>query len=228
MEWVVGTFLSQDKIAYQEIWDGVDQHNLNQKAFNLPSRLIAKTFVFRLMYGGQAYSYANDPDFTDVSRSEKFWQKVIDAFYEKYYGFAQWHKQIVVDAMRDGYLLMPTGRLYPFTAKRGWNGELKAPETLIKNYPVQGLGADMMSICRVSFARRFKASGIRGKLVNSVHDSIVLDIYKEDLEVVVKMFHEVVADLPANFEKLFGVKFNLPMKCEVSYGNNMKELVEFA
>ena len=63
--------------------------------------------------------------------------------------------------------------------------------------------------------------------MNSVHDSIVCDIHKEDLEVVVKMFHSVIGDLPANFQKLFGVEFNLPMMCEVSYGSNMKELVEF-
>lgn len=47
LEWVVGTFLSKDKVAFEEIWNKVDQHSLNQKAFGLPSRLIAKKFVFR-------------------------------------------------------------------------------------------------------------------------------------------------------------------------------------
>ena len=47
LEWVAGTFLSQDKLAIQEIWDGVDQHSVNMNAFKLPSRLIAKKFVFR-------------------------------------------------------------------------------------------------------------------------------------------------------------------------------------
>lgn len=47
LEWVVGTYLSKDKVAKQEILDKVDQHTLNQKAFGLPSRLIAKKFVFR-------------------------------------------------------------------------------------------------------------------------------------------------------------------------------------
>ena len=47
LEWVAGTFLSQDKVAIDEIWNRVDQHTLNQTTFGLPSRLIAKTFVFR-------------------------------------------------------------------------------------------------------------------------------------------------------------------------------------
>lgn len=47
LEWVAGSFLSQDKVAHDEIWNKVDQHTLNQQAFNLPSRLVAKKFVFR-------------------------------------------------------------------------------------------------------------------------------------------------------------------------------------
>ena len=95
LEWVCATYLSQDQTAAKEIWDGTDQHTDNQLRFGLPSRLIAKTFVFRLIYGGSAYSYANDTNFTDVSRSESFWQNVIDEFYNKYQGLGQWHKDIV-------------------------------------------------------------------------------------------------------------------------------------
>jgi len=225
LEWVVGAYLSKDKIAYEEIRAGVDQHSLNQKAFNLPSRLIAKTFVFRLMYGGQAYSYAHDPDFTDVSSSEKFWQKVIDAFYEKYSGFREWHIKIVQEAMNTGCLVMPTGRVYEFEPKVNWRGDLQAPETIIKNYPVQGLGADMMSIARVDFARRFNESNIEGYIVNTVHDSVVCDI-REEVQATAILFHQVFNDLPSNFEHIFKVPFDLPMKCEVSVGPNMKDLTE--
>lgn len=47
LEWVVGAYLSQDEVAIEEILRGVDQHSDNQIRFKLPSRLIAKTFVFR-------------------------------------------------------------------------------------------------------------------------------------------------------------------------------------
>jgi len=227
LEWVAGTFLSQDKLAYDEIWNKVDQHSLNQKAFNLPSRLIAKTFVFRLMYGGQAYSYANDPDFTHVSTSMKYWQKVIDAFYEKYHGFAEWHKNIVTEAMDKKQLVMPTGRVYLFDYKTNYKGELEAPHTIIKNYPVQGLGADIMSIARVSFAKRWFDMNIEGVMVNTVHDSIVVDVPSHELDRVAKLFHSVFADLPTNFERVFKVPFTLPMTCEVLYGDNMKEMKEY-
>lgn len=220
LEWIVGAYLSQDEVAIKEIWNEVDQHSLNQKAFGLPSRLIAKKFVFRLMYGGSAYSYANDPDFTDVSRSEKFWQKVIDKFYEKYYGLARWHTEIVQQVTLTGQLVMPTGRIYEF--ERDKRGEW--PVTTIKNYPVQGLGADLMSIARVSFMRRFKNENFSGVLINTVHDSIVVDLPEAEIKKCVKLFDAVFTDIPTNFRKLFGVEFNLPLRCECGVGNNMKEL----
>jgi DNA polymerase I-like protein with 3'-5' exonuclease and polymerase domains len=227
LEWVVGSYLSQDKIAIQEIIDKVDQHSLNQKAFGLPSRLIAKIFVFRLMYGGSAYAYANDPDFSSVSSSEKYWQKVIDAFYNKYTGLRDWHIKIVQEAIQNGQLIMPTGRIYKFELGRNYKGEFKAPETIIKNYPVQGLGADLMSIARISFMKRFRDANINGILVNTVHDSIVCDIMESEVRRTVEIFHSVFNDIPINFNRLFGVEFNLPLACEVSVGKNMKELTEY-
>lgn len=224
LEWVGGTYLSQDKVAFDEIWAGVDQHTLNQEAFGLPSRLIAKTFVFRLMYGGSAYSYANDTNFTDVSNKEKFWQEVIDAFYNKYKGMAQWHKAIIKEAVMNKQLVMPTGRICRFELKPNWRGDLVAPETIIKNYPVQGLGADIMSVIRVEFARLFKKEKVKGVLINTVHDSIVCDTENSELQLVNNLFLDVFKRGPELFEKRFHVKFNLPLQCEVGYGNNMKEL----
>lgn len=62
-------YLSQDQVLMKELIEGLDVHGSNQEAFGLPSRLIAKVFVFRLIYGGSAYSYAHDPDFMGVTVS---------------------------------------------------------------------------------------------------------------------------------------------------------------
>lgn len=228
LEIVCIAYLSQDKVLMKELIDGVDIHGENQKVFGLPSRLVAKVFVFRLIYGGSAYSYSVDPDFTDVSTSEKYWQKVIDKFYQKYTGIHDWHTKITQEAMTTGKLTMPTGRVYLFEPKRSKRGELETPDTIIKNYPVQGLGADLMSIARVSFSRRFKDANIDGYLVNTVHDSIVCDCKQESTEQVGRIFLNVFSDIPANFKRVFGVEFNLPLRCEISVGTNMKDLVEIS
>lgn len=231
LEIVCGAYLSQDPVLMQELLDGVDIHGRNQAMLGLPEgkkgRLVAKIFVFRLMYGGGAWGYANDPEFSWISAKKEFWQEKIDAFYFKYKGFARWHNEIVSKAPREGHLIMPTGRIYYFPLFRNKYDELEVPERSIKNYPVQGLGADVMAVARVSFYKRWKACGdIDGVIVNTVHDSIVCDVNKKEVERVAGLFNGVFKDLPDNFGRVFGRKFNLPLHCEVLAGSNMTDMKE--
>ena len=119
---------------------------------------------------------------------------------------------------------MPTGRIYYFDPSQR-NGDLVWPRTKILNYPVQGLGADLMCIARVSFRTRFKAMKLPGELISTIHDSIVVDT--PEPEAVGKLFFEIFDRIPMNFEKLFGKKFNLPTRCEVSIGPDKYNLTEF-
>jgi len=224
LEWVCAAFLSQDSVAIKEIMGETDQHTDNQKRFGLPSRLVAKTFVFRLIYGGSAYSYANDPNFKDIG-NEKFWQNVIDQFYTKYSGLKKWHDDIMFKVKQTNQLVMPSGRTYKYLPETNSMGNLKYPRTRILNYPVQGLGADLMAIVRVSLYNKIvKLPGV--KLINTVHDSIMLDYdpkvcYTNSIvEIVKECFHNV----PDNFTKLFGKKFNLPMRVDIQTGKSWGNL----
>jgi DNA polymerase I-like protein with 3'-5' exonuclease and polymerase domains len=78
-----------------------------------------------------------------------------------------------------------------------------------------------MAIARVSLANRIKdMQGI--KLVNTVHDSIIVDFDEEvcDNTSMVKIVDKCFTDIPANFKRLFGVDFNLPMRVECQVGPN--------
>lgn len=218
LEWVTAVYLSQDKVGIQEIWDGVDQHSDNQRRFTLPSRVIAKKFVFRLIYGGSAYSYANDPEFTPVSTNVDFWQGVIDEFYKKYTGLAEWHKSLVETVGRDGKLVTPSGRVYHFKPYQRGNGEWVLPRTKILNYPVQGLGADIVMLSRISLWNRLNSAvgvGIQAKFVNTVHDDIWLDVHPSHLDALKEIIKGVFGDLPKNFERSFKKEFNLPTRYKI-------------
>jgi DNA polymerase-1 len=178
--------------------------------------------VFRLIYGGTAYSYANDADFTGVSRKESFWQGVIDEFYAKYAGLAKWHTALMQEASTTGMLRMPTGRVFKYHPEQR-RGDVVWPRTTILNYPVQGSGADIMCIARVSFARRFKAAGILGLLVSTVHDSIVVDVADHEVDRTCQLFHDVFDDIPLNLKKIFNIDFPIPTRCEVDYGPTLKD-----
>lgn len=223
IEWYAGSFLSGCPVAREELINNYDIHSANVAAFGLPTRLVAKTFLFRLIYGGTCYSYAEDPDFTHVSTSQKFWQNAIDKFHAKYVGWDRWWIELMQEASTTGRIVNPyTGRTYEY--ERNWKGDW--PETTIKNYIVQGFAADLMAIARVSFSRRFHNMGIEGVLLNTVHDSIVVDVPSYEVERVVRLFHEVFRDLPQNFERIFKKEFNLPLRCEVAVGPNMSDIEE--
>lgn len=135
LEIVTAAYLSQDEVMCQEIIDGVDIHGANQQRFGLPTRLIAKTFGFRLIYGGTAWAYALDNEFNHISKSPDYWQSIIDEYYNKYEGLYHWHKAIIYEAQSTGRVVCPTGRWFPFQMYQK-KGDWVWPITTIKNYPV--------------------------------------------------------------------------------------------
>ncbi len=222
LEWIGALFLSQDKVGIDEVLSGSDIHSINQHTFSLPSRLIAKTFLFRLIYGGSDYAYANDPNFVDANLSQKQWAKVIEKTYDKYKGLAKWHTKLMQEVVNTSRLEMPTGRVYTF--KRTETGDW--PRTQILNYPVQGLGADLMAIARVSLMKRMKQAGLTSLFICTVHDSILIDSPQEEVAPVCKLMYDVFRDIPKNFQRLFEIEFNLPMQVEVQVGKTWGDMVD--
>lgn len=230
LEVVCAAELSGDTVLSQEILDKVDIHDANRVAFKLGEgklgRLIAKIFKFRLIYGGSAYSYANDPDFMGVSTSVDFWQNVIDSYYEKYQGIYKWHNKLVQQVKETGIIEIPSGRFYTFEPKKVGR-ELRWPLTTIKNYPVQGFGADLVMLARIEFMRKLQESGIEAKFIQTIHDSLVVDTPKENCYTISVMLTESVAAVPRLCQEMFGYTFKLPLTSEILVGPNKKDLEPF-
>lgn len=237
---VVAAELANDLVLKQEIVDKVDIHDANRVAFGLgegkPGRLVAKIFVFRLIYGGSAYSYANDPDFAGVDVGKKrrivFWQDVIDAYYSKYKGIKQWHDSLLDTVKRTGIIEIPSGRFYRFepewrVTKQNPHGEWKWPLTTIKNYPVQGFGADLVMLARIEAFRVLKESGLEFKIVGTIHDSIVVDTPSKNIKDVALILKTSVENVPDLSRKYFGYDFTLPLTCEIQVGKNKLDMEDF-
>lgn len=231
LEWCTYLHLSQDKTGIEE-WHNVvddpskfDIHRDNQTKFSLPSRLIAKVFLFRWIYRGPAFAYSRDPDFMPVSSKVDFWQDVIDRYYSKYKGIYQTHMQYLQEVNKTGTLTSPLGRTYTFKKyKKGQGTEYSEYE--ITNYPNQGLGADVMAVARVSAAAKFSKYKLKSLLISTIHDSISADSPDNEVQAVQEIFLDVFKDLPKNIEKAYGIDWVLPMLGEVSVGPNLKDLTE--
>ena len=232
LELVTAAYLSRDPVLIDEIRNGVDIHEANRERFNLPERRIAKIFVFRLIYGGQAYSYAHDSDFNHISKKEAYWQDIVDEFYVKYRGINQWHDSLVRQVLSSGQLVMPTGRVFDFD-RRDVARDTRFWRPKILNYPVQGTGADLVSIGRVTMWKRLRKAGLPVLFQSTVHDSVDLDV-KLPLDNplttcynICSIVDQSIRDIPDNFYRLFGIKFDLPVSAEMAYGSNLKDLTPF-
>lgn len=223
LEWRTIVQLSQDEVGKIEILDKQDTHSLNEKEFELPSRLIAKIYLFRTIFRGSGWSFANDPNFMHVSSDPAFWDEVNVKFFTKYHGIDRCHQEWKDIVLKTGKLETPFGRSFLIPMAQNYKGELKIPWTTLTNYPVQGTGADVMMIARISFFNRVKKLGIPLIPISTIHDSIVVDIENKYVQETVNLFHQVFDDLPKNISNLFGYDWNVPLDCECKVGINFKD-----
>lgn len=226
LEVFVAADLSQDATLKRELLEKLDLHSLNQERFKLPDRVTAKRFIFKLLYGATAFGYSQDSDFISVGYSEKQWQRVIDEFYAKYSGIAKWHNAIIKEAKTTGYLEIPSGRYYNYSPKQTQYG-LKWPLTTIKNYPVQGFGAELVKLARVEAFNRFKQSGLEGEFICTVHDSLVFDTPSKNCYNIGMLLKDSIEYTPTLCKQWFDYDFSLPIWCEIQVGPNKFDMTEF-
>jgi hypothetical protein len=118
----------------------------------------------------------------------------------------------------------PTGRAYTFpradVAHREWFWRPK-----ILNYPVQGLGADLVAIGRVTMWKRLRKLRVPVLFQSTVHDSVDLDLDSKlnPWYNICRVVENSIQDIPINFERLFNVPFDLPLNCEITYGPNLRD-----
>jgi len=243
LEWRVKVFLSQDSVGMEEIANGYPIHDDNQKVFGLPTRTDAKVFLYRAIFAdsfgekgfrGPAFSYANDSHFRGVSTSAKFWESVLEKFYNKYKGVYSNSKSLIREAIENGRITSPSGRFYLYHPVTKYNGETDWPRTQILNHIVQGLSADFVMIARRLIYKRLKQMEDFGKrilLINTVHDDVEQDV-DNDPELVYNICllnQKAFADIPAYFEKYYGTTVNVPMAAETKFGLSLyePEMVKF-
>lgn len=224
LEWRVAAWLSGDSVAIKEINEGVDTHKENQQLLGLPTRLISKKYLFRTIYRGSGWSFAHDPDFSHVSRDPDFWDDLNRKFYNKYKGLDKWHHKLARLCAERKAIVSPIGRAWHVLP----NEDGSLPWTVFTNYPVQGTGADLMMVARISLFRRMKKSSLRSLLVSTIHDSILIDSPSEEIDDVARLALKVFDDIPANFRKLWGIELPVKFPGSIKIGPNLSEMKEYA
>ena len=211
LEFRVAAFLSQDKVAMKEIEEGFDVHAYTAKVISeagqATTRQEAKAHTFAPLYG--ATGFGRSP-----SEAEYY-----EHFTDKYKGIAKWHRNLATEVLTFKKITTPSGRQFSFPdVKRRKNGTI-TNFTAVKNYPVQSFAtADIVPAVLLEIDDRMR--NLKSCIVNSVHDSIVIDIHPNEVGLVLSTIDEINNSLYSIILERFDIEFNVPLLLEPKIGVN--------
>ena len=211
LEFRVAAFLSQDETAIKEVKEGFDVHSYTAKVISeagqATSRQEAKAHTFAPLYG--ATGFGRTP------AEARYYEH----FTEKYKGIARWHKQLAKEVLIHNMITTPSGRQFKFeNVRRRRNGTI-TNFTAVKNYPVQSFAtADIVPAVLLEINSAI--SELNSCIVNSVHDSIVIDIHPDEEKQVLDVIKSINSNLHGIIEDRFGIDFNVPLALEAKMGVN--------
>lgn len=222
VEFRVAGELSKDSQIIEDILTGKDVHKqtasiINQcevSAVSKDMRQAAKAYTFAPLYGGMG---ANEPEHV---------QNYFKEYFTIYKGLAAWHKTLMDGVLKDSLVRIPSGKRYMFEdARRLGNGRI-TNATAVVNYPVQGFAGVIMQLACVRALRAFREQALRSKLILTVHDSLVTDIYPGELEQVKKALVWALSGVQEEMKERFDYDFVLPLDVEMEIGKNWMEMDE--
>jgi DNA polymerase-1 len=178
--------LSEEETMIEAFKNGEDIHaSTASKVFNVPieevtreHRSNAKTVNFGIIYGVSAFGLSNQ---TNLTRSES--KELIDTYYATYPKLRNYIQDQVDFARDNGYVQTVLGRRRYLKDINSRNAVVRgAAERNAVNAPIQGSAADIIKIAMINIHKRLNEGNYKSKMLLQVHDELVFDIYKPELE----------------------------------------------
>lgn len=146
----------------------------------------AKAVNFGIVYGISSFGLGQD---LDISRKEA--EGYIEKYFATYGRVKKFLDRTVEDAKKNGYTVTMFGRRRPIPELASSNFMTRSfGERAAMNAPVQGTAADIIKIAMVRVNRRLKEEHLQSKLVLQIHDELIIETKKEELEIVQKLLVE--------------------------------------
>tara|TARA_R110002126_G_scaffold80254_2_gene198889 strand:+ start:5425 stop:7455 length:2031 start_codon:yes stop_codon:yes gene_type:complete len=214
LEFRIAGYLSGCPKVLSDIKEGVDVHVFTRDTINdyddndNIDRQDAKSDTFKPLYGGMS----------GTARQKSYYK----AFLEKYHGVAEWHERLKKEAITTKKITLPNGRQYSFPyAKRNKGGWVDGT-TQIVNYPVQGFAtADIVPMGLICLHERMIESKVKSVIVLTVHDSVVIDVYPGEEELMADIAQSSLLNIKDMCKRYYGIDFDYPLAVEVKVGPNL-------
>ncbi len=210
--------LSRDEGLLNAFAEGKDIHRATAaEVFGLPlesvsseQRRSAKAINFGLIYGMSAFGLARQ---LNIPRKEA--QKYMDLYFERYPGVLDYMERTRQQAKEQGYVATLDGRRLYLPDIKSSNGARRAgAERAAINAPMQGTAADIIKRAMIAVDEWLESEKPRVSMIMQVHDELVFEVHKDDLEAVSKKVHELMEN---------STTLDVPLLVEVGSGENWEQ-----
>ena len=174
-------------------------------------RYKSKAVNFGIVYGQSKYGLAKA---LKISNDEA--EKFINKYFETYPKIKTYMENMVQIVEEQGFVETILGR------KRYLANEINSPNGMIRefgkraaiNHPMQGSASDLIKLAMIDFSRKLKENNLKSKMILQVHDELVVETEKSELETVKKLVLESME---------LGQPLKVPLLIDINAGETWKE-----
>ena len=207
----IAAAMSQEQGLIQAFQAGEDIHAATAaKVFGVPveevtrdQRSQAKAVNFGILYGQGAFGLAET---LGIPRKEA--KQIIDAYHAQFSGLQAFTKACVDRAREEGRATTLLGRRRPLPDIQSNNAVVRSfAERNAVNTPIQGSAADIIKLAMIKVHKALE--GMDSQLIMQVHDELVVDVAKEELETVTRLVTQSMED---------ALKLEVPLVVDAQHG----------
>ncbi len=177
---------------------------------NKEMRRSAKTVNFGIVYGISAFGLSERLNITRTEAAD-----IIQTYFRQYPGVKKYMNQMIEFARKHGYVETMMGRRRYLRDINSGNATVRGfAERNAINAPIQGSSADMIKIAMIKIHNALTKEKLRSKMILQVHDELVFDVYKPELETVKAIVEQNMKN---------AIKMKVPVEVEMNTGNNWLE-----
>ncbi|WP_461812827.1 DNA polymerase I [Faecalimonas sp.] len=209
---------SEDESLINAYKEARDIHRITaSQVFHIPfeevtdlERRNAKAVNFGIVYGISSFGLSQDLSITRKEAAE-----YIDNYFKTYPGIKTFLDDAVNHAKQEGYVVTLFGRRRPVPELQSSNFMQRSfGERVAMNAPIQGTAADIMKIAMIGVNRELKKNQLKSKLVLQVHDELLIEAHKDEVEQVKEILKKEMEQ---------AVCLRVPLDIDMHTGNSWYE-----
>jgi DNA polymerase-1 len=187
-------------------------YNVEEADVTKEMRYKAKSVNFGIVYGQSAFGLSEN---LGISRAEA--KEIIDTYKKEFSGITRYMDDTINFAREHGYVKTLKGR-------KRWLKDINSANFTVRgfaernaiNSPIQGAAADMIKLAMIKVDHEIKERKLRSRMVLQVHDELVFDVPKDELEIIKPLIIE-------SMQSAMSLPNEVPVIAEVGSGVNWLE-----